>query len=64
MSQIPIGLLIDKGVWNYPQLQQVNDDRWYTSHRPKAIFYQKDIIVLMDIFHLVNIQKAMENHHF
>ena len=30
MSQIPIGWLIDRGGWNYPQLQQVDDGRWYT----------------------------------
>ena len=37
----PIGWLINRGGWNYPYLQQVNDGRWYTSHRPKPLFTKR-----------------------
>ena len=54
MSQIPIGWLMKKDGFNSltvtPVSQQVNDDgRWYTSHRPKALFLPKghNIVLIM-----------------
>ena len=46
VPNIPIGWLINRGVetTNYPWIQQVNDDRWYTKPA-QTCFYQKDIIV-------------------
>ena len=34
----------NEGVWNYPQLQQVNDDGIPVTG-PNLFFYQKDMIV-------------------
>ena len=37
--------LINRGVWNYPWIQQVFDDRWYTINRPLYLFFpNRDII--------------------
>ena len=34
-----------RGIWNSPELQQVNDDRWCTSHRPLDIFTKRTLLV-------------------
>ena len=41
MSQIPIGWLINRGVCFTPLTIGNWFDRWYTSHRPKAIFTKR-----------------------
>ena len=40
----PIGWLINRGVCLLLS-QQVNDDRWYTSHRPKPIFTNRTLLL-------------------
>ena len=58
MSQIAIGLLINRGGWKLPRKKQpVTDDRWYTKPAPLLFLpeghYWFGLLICIDIMEIV-----------